>query len=400
MRQNGSVMNVQDRLSRASADEGAAIGFHDLGRQLLDPAPDIRRAAALLVAALRPADAAPALVRAYAQYGDDVLLDAARAFGHQLTAVVAREVLDHTRGPIHRARLLEVLGATGDPFAVRMLREASRDLDPTVRIAAQVALLALGDRDAADGVETALLSAKPAHRVQALQLLRRLDSPAARRLERDHLDRFVADGGAIPADVTVALPLLLDAERDLIDHLVRTADAAPESLVLLAGPASGPLADRHRDELARRLAGRTLFFSTDRHSVTEQAEILERACAAAGRAALRRERVVLVGPVPDPADVPPGMALLSAPGRARFEVLLVFAGPTHVAPVLRWWSYMAAGSPVVGRVHVVLTDLVLGAERLGPEALAVYAAWCARDGGERDDALARAVLARLGSSRR
>ncbi|MEO8082637.1 MAG: hypothetical protein ABI780_02380 [Ardenticatenales bacterium] len=388
---------VQDRLPRAPADEGAAIGFHALGRQLLDPEPEVRRSAALLAAAFRPADAAPALVRAYAQYGDEVLLDAARAFGHHLTAVVAREVLDHSRGTLHHARLLELLGATGDPFAAHTLREASHDLDATVRIAAQVALLALEDRDAADGVESALLSPRPAHRVQALQLLRRLDNPAARALERAHMERFVADGGAIPADITVALPLLLDAEGDLIDYLVRATDAASESLVLLAGPASGPLADRHRDDLARRLGGRTLFFSTDRHSVAEQADILALACAAAGRVAPRGEKVVLVGPVPDPADALPGMDLLSAPGRARFEARLVFAGPTHAAPVLRWWSYLAAASPVPGRIHTVLTDLVLGAERLGPEALAVYAAWCARDGGERDDALARALLARLGS---
>lgn|GEM_PF-3974022 len=380
---------------RAPSDEGPAIGFHALGRQLLDPSPDVRRSAALLVAALRPADVAPALVRAIVRYGDDVLLDAARAFGHQLTAVVAREVLDHSLGPSHRARLLEVLGETRDPFAVRVLREAAKDLDATVRIAAHVALLALDQRNAAEGVEAALLSPRPAERAQALRLLRRLDLPAARALERGHMERYVADGAAIPADITAALPLLLDGEADVIDRLVRAVETASETLVLLAGPASGPLADRYRATFAKRLAHCTLLFSTDRHSIAEQAAILAEACAAAALAAPHGKRVVLVGPVPDPADAWPGLSLLSTPARARFDARLVFAGPHSVAPVLRWWGYLRTASPVDARLHVILTDLVLGAERLGPEGLAVYETWCARDGGDRDDALARALLARM-----
>ncbi len=393
MRQNGSVSHEGDPAVRAAYD-GSGIGFHALAAQLLDASPDVRRGAALLVAALRPADAAPALVRAYARYGDDVLRDAARAFGPQLTAVAAREALDHSLGIGQRCRLLELLGGTGDAFAARLLREAAGDLDARVRIAAAVALLALGERDAAAGVEAVLLSPRPEHRSEALRLLRRLDLPAARTLEQAHLERFVADGGALPADITVGLPLLLDAEADLVDHLARLADDAAETLVLLAGPATGPLADRRRDAFAARLGGRQLLFSTDRHSVAEQAAQLERACTAAAAAAPRGERVVLVGPVPDPADAWPGLALLSAPARSRFEACLILAGPQSLAPVLRWWGYLRTASPVDARLHVVLTDLVLGAERLGPEALAVYETWCARAGGERGDALARALLAR------
>lgn len=395
LRQNGSVRIDSRPVPHAAADDGPALGFHTLGAQLLDASPEVRRGAALLVAALRPADAAPALVRAYARYGDDVLRDAARAYGPQLTAAAARAALDHSLGASQRCRLLELLGGTGDVFAVRLLREAAKDLDPLVRIAAAVALLALGERDAAEGVEAALLSPRPEHRAAALRLLRRLELPAARALEQAHLERFIADGGAVPSDITVGLPLLLDAGADLVDHLARLAEASAETLLLLSGPATGPLADHRREAFARRLADRTLLFTTDRHSVAEQAEQLARACAAAAAAAPHGRQVVVVGPLPDPADVWPGLTLFTTPSRARFEARLVLAGPQRIAPVLRWWGYLRTTSPVATRLHVVLTDLVLGSERLGPEALAVYEAWQARAGGVRDDALARALLAGL-----
>lgn len=392
-------------------DDAEGIAFRDLGRRLMSSSREIRRDAALLVSSFTPAEAARPLVRAYVHTGDRALLEAVRAYGDRLTGIVAREALDFSLAPSHRARLMEILGATGDPSAGRVLREASKDLDRTVRVAASAALAELGDGSGLARLDAELLSNDAVRRARALEALRGIETPEARRLATEHALRYLAEGGAVPAEVGVTLPVLIDPDKDLVALLGPMAASSGDRLTLVTGPATGRLSDLHRADFAAALPARSLHFTTDRHSLDEQRAVLEAACADAASADPRP--IVLFGPLPTPADAFPSPHLLPPPEVSQhgggldddafdlpFSVQVVFVGPHKFQPVMEWCGYFRDVCPYPARMHVVLADLRFGgAGRMGPEELAVQAVVDAFGLGDRPDAFARAYLARMREGR-
>ncbi len=374
-------------------DAEGGIAFHTLGRRLMSPTPAVRAEAALLVAAMCPDEAARPLVRAYVMHGDRNLLGTVRAYGHRLTPIVAREARDRSLAPSHRARLMDILGATHDPVAERVLREATRELEHAPRIAASAALVELGDRGSVDRLRKDLLSMEPGRRTMALEAVRHLESPEGAQLAEGHALRYLAEGGAVPAAVDASLPLLVDRDADLAAILVRHAASSEHRLTLLTGPASGALSEHRRGDFVAGLPEHELMFTTDRHALPERAEALEAACVLAS-SATRRSRVTIVGPVPDPADAYPSPHLLAV-GPAGYSAQVVFVGPFKLDPVLAWWRYIEEVSLVPASIHVVLTDLALGGGKLTDEELIIHGLTADRGLGDREDAFARAYLAHL-----
>lgn len=391
---------VDPEVQEPTQDDGGHIAFHDLGRRLMSPSQAERHDAALMVATFLPAETARPLVRAYVHTGDRALLEAVRAYGPRLTHIVAREALDFSLAPSHRGRLMEILGATGDPSARRVLREASKDLDRTVRVAASAALAELGDTSGLTQLNVELLSNDAMRRARALEALRHVETEPARLLATEHAERYLAEGGAVPADVGVTLPVLIDPDTDMVSLLAEMTAVSKHWLTLVTGPGTGRLSDLRRADFSRSLAGpeRVLYFTTDRHSHDEQRAVLEEACAAASSQDPRR--VVLFGPLPSPGDAYPSADLLPPPLGQPYSAQLIFVGPHKFQPVMEWCVYLRDACAVPAQLHVVLTDLRFGGEgRIGDEELAIQAVVDALELGERPDAFARAYLARLREGR-
>jgi hypothetical protein len=374
-------------------DAEGGIAFHALGQRLMSPTPAVREEAVLLVTALCPDDAARPLVRSYVLYGDRNLLPAVQAYGRRLTPIVAREARDLSLAPSHRARLMDILGATQDPVAERVLREATRELEHAPRISASAALVELGDRQSVERLEQELLSIDARRRTLALDAVRHLEAPEGARLAEGHALRYLAGGDAIPQAVSVALPLLIDPEADVTALLVRMAARSDHPLTLITGPATGVLTERRRGDFVSGLREHELLFSTARHALPERFELLAEACRLAG--AVERDRpVTLIGPLPNPADAYPSPHLLEI-GPRRYTAQVVYVGPFKLDPILDWWRYLDEVSMVPAELHVVLADLALGGGKLTDEELIIHDLVADRELGDREDAFARAYLARL-----
>lgn len=393
------VGRSEEAAPEASAEpagrEETDLTFRDLARRLESPTPAVRREAVPLVSALLPAEAERSLVRSYVRYGDRWLLDAVAAYGPRLTKVVARAALDNSLAPSHRARLMELLAATGDPNALRVLREALADFDPAVRVAAAAGLVGLGAEEGLHTLEAELMSPDAARRTLALTALRDRDGDeASRALAAEQVRAYLLAGTAVPEWVGVSMPMLIDPRGDLVDHLLGVARGSDRRLTLLSGPATGSLADEHRGAFVAGLADLALYFSTERHALPEQLAILRAACAAAREGS---RHVALVGPVPAPSDAWPMTDLFPADPGDPYAFLLVYAGPHKVREAQEWWEWLEDRYARRSDMEVVLTDLVLGAPRLGDEELVLHDLESELALGRDGASFARAYLARLGS---
>ncbi len=369
-------------------DEGPGITVRDLVRQLMAPEPAARSEAALLLSALVPPEALQPLVRCYVDHGDEAVAEALGSYGDRVTPVAAREARDLSRAGSQRARALDLLRRIGDPAARAALRAVVVDPDPTVHIAAAVALVEVGD-EAGKTFLSAGLEARPtAWRAAALRALREAENPAAEAIAADHVVRYLAEGGAVPEGVAVAMPVLLDLGSDLAHLLGGHVRAARAPLVLLTGPGTADLAETQRETLRPYLASRRLFFTTARHDAPEQVEVLLAARAASVE---HPGGAVLVGPLPDPDGVRHLPDFLGRWLRRRDGALIVYVGPQSHDIARAWWRYVGERAVVPAELVFVLTNLAIGGERLGPEAWEVYQR--CQDG--RAAEFARAYLAHL-----
>jgi len=381
-----AAVTPQARTGQRPAAEGP-IAFQDLFRQLDAPDPTARQAAAMLVCALAPVTAIRPLVRAYVHHGDGFLLDALRVHGARLTLSAGREALQTARSPVERARLMDVLGASGDPAAATAARRALRDLEAVVRVSAAAALVELEQEDGAEALAQHLLSIHPEQRLLAVRAALRLDQPAARAVLEAHLGRYLALGGAVPRPISVSMPLLIDPRAELPGVIADQVRASGHALTVVIGPAAGDLAERRRAAFAALLPGYRLFFTTARHSAPEQFEALARArdAAAGGNA----RRVALIGEMPSPLGIHPPPHFLTRRAGERYGVHVVFVGQQEFAVVMEWWDYIDGRSEVAAEMSVVLTAHTLGAEDMTEEEQELLAL----AGAGRRAAFARALLA-------
>lgn len=369
-------------------DSAEGIELRDLVRQLSSPDAGERAQAALMLEALRPTTAVRPLMRAWVAYGDPALADALAAYGTRVTPVAGAAARDLSLGASQRARALDLLGRSADPAARDALRSAAVDPDPVVHIAAAVALVRVGDELGEERLRRGLEARPGPWRAAALRALRAAEHPTADRIAEDHAQRFLAAGGAVPAEVAVAMPMLLDAERDLARLLGRAIADAPQPFVLVTGPGTAELAETQRETLAPFLGARRVFYATARHSDAEQVELL---LAARSASASEPAGSVLLGPVPDAKG---RYGLPSFLGRRLSQhdaCLVVYAGPVSFPVVAAWWRHLTEGSGVPVAMTVVLTNLTLGGAHLGEEAWEIYQR--CQDG--RAAEFARAYLAHL-----
>lgn len=350
--------------------EGAeGILVHDLVRQLSSPDAGERSQAALMLEALRPTTAVRPLMRAWVSYGDPAVAVALAAYGARVTPVAGAAARDLSLGGSQRARALDLLGRSADPAARDALRSAAVDPDPVVHIAAAVALVRVGDELGEEGLRRGLEGRPAPWRAAALRALRAADHPTAGRIAEEHVARFLAEGGAVPAEVVVTMPMLLDAERDLARLLGRSIADAPQPFVLVTGPGTAELSETQRETLAPFLGRRVAFYATARHSAPEQVEVL---LAARAASASEPAGSVLLGPVPDALGPYPLPNFLDRPLGDDDACLVVYAGPVAFPVVAAWWRQLAEGSRVPVSLTVVLTNLTLGGAHLGDEAWEIY----------------------------
>jgi hypothetical protein len=363
------------------------IAFQVLYRELDSPDPLARERAVTMVGALSPPTAVRPLVRAYVHHGDLRLLQALRRYGPMITLTVGRQALDATRSPTERARLLDILGGSGDEAAVPIVRQAVTDLEPLVRASASAALLELGRSEGAESLERQLESADAMERLHALRAAARLDAPAARRVLEDHLGRYLAMGGAVPRQVGVSMPLLIDPESELPAVIGTQVRKGGHRLSIVVGPGVRGLAERQRPAFRAELPGYRLFFTTARHSPPEQFELLLQA----RQAALDRTGppVALIGDLPSPRAIHPTPHFLFPAADGGLTVRIVLVGQQEFAVAMEWWYYVDEQSQVPTELDIVSTAHTLGAEDMTEEELTLLGI----AGQERREAFARALLA-------
>jgi hypothetical protein len=416
-----------------TADEGEPVRFQELYRELQSADPAVRARAVSVVAALAPPTAVRPLVRAYLHYGDPGLLAALALYGDKLTLVAGRQVRDTSLAGTERARLMDVLGASGDPGALPILRAAVGDFEPAVDVAARAALVRLGELEGVELLDQTLHGTDVTRRLYALRAARTLDHPALGPVIDRHVDRYLAAGGAVPRNVAVALPLLLDPVGDLPDLVAAHVARSPRTLTIVVGPEAANMAEHHRDVFARALPDHRLFFTTRRHDPAEQFEVLAAArdaAAEAGRARLRvaaepesaeasaanaeaaeaganagsepgtagpaaspaaipHVQIALIGDLPSPRGLyPPPHFLVGAAG-PTYTARIMFVGEQDFNVVMEWWYYVEDESEVPTDFEVVLTALTLAGDRMTEEEWLT----CQLTDEDRQEAFARALLA-------
>lgn len=363
------------------------VSFHELCRQLESDDAPTRREAASLLAALTVRSAVRPLLRSYLRCGDPHVLDALESFGDKLTLVAGRAADDPRLSTTERARVMTVLGASGDEAAKPILRAAIGYYEPAVHVAACAALAELGDASGVELLSEALLSIDPEMRRLALRAALESSHPGAARLKREHVDRYLSAGGAVPANVAVAMPLLLDPDGDPPRLVAAHALKSPHSLTMVIGPEAARMSELHRDLLVSELAADKLFFTTSWHSPDEQLAVLSQAVASAARHP--DGSTVLVGPLPSPQALqPPPHFLVGRPGQP-FTARVIFVGQQEFAVVMEWWYYIEDESEVDTDFEVVLTALTIGGDRMTEEERLTYE----MTSDFEHDAFARALLA-------
>lgn len=363
------------------------IAFHDLYQQVVADDRDERRRAAVLLKALTLRPAVRPLLRAYLQHGDRFLLETLASYGDKVTIVAGREVRNAARSTTERARLMTVLGETDDPAARDILWTAVGDYEAAVHVAACAALANMGDASALELLSEALLSTDVEMRRLALRATRDVEHPGVGRLQREHVSRYLAAGGAVPTNVTVSLPLLLDPERDVPRFVVEHVRTSPHPLTMVIGPDASDCAETAREALEEGLADRALFFTTRRHAPQEQFDVLMAARAQA--VAERRRPAVFIGDLPSPRSLYPPPHFLIDPRDGRHSARIVFVGQQEFAVVMAWWYYIEDRSEVETDYHVLLTALSIAGDRMTEEERLTYEML----DDEQHEAFGRALLA-------
>jgi hypothetical protein len=369
------------------APDPQTIRFQAVFGQLESPDGAERAAAAMLIGALLPAAAVRPLVRAYMHHADRGVLETLSLYGDKVTLVASREVADAARSGTQRARLMNILGACGDPGARAVVRQVVGDLSPVAHVAACAALVRLGDAGGVELIDQTLMSIDPDRRLLAMNAARALDDPAVATMLEGAVDRYLSAGKAVPRDVAVAMPLLLDPVADLPGLIAAHVRGGRHALTIVIGPDAAAMAERRREDLVLQLPGYDVYFTTERHLPAEQFDVLARARDKAAGGG--RRRVALIGTLPSPGGNYPPPHFLLGPEGPTYTVRIMFVGQQDFSVIMDWWYYIDERSEVPTDFEVVVTALTLGGDRMTDEELAYYQL----AGEDRREAFARALLA-------
>jgi hypothetical protein len=300
-------------------------------------------------AAIRP------LLNAYLNYGDREVLEAIRTYGPLVTSAASHEAHDLSNVGVRRARLMDILGATGDESLASIVRENVNDSDPLIHVRAAVALARLGDLAGVDQLAADLQQAtKDALRTEALRGLAEVrDIPAAQTAIDAHVARYLGQGGAIPAEIAVSAPRLIDPDTGMTAYLIDEIIKTPHHLVVVIGSGAADIVRSRQSDLRRGLPEHTMYFLTAQMAPDEQMLALEEARDFASD---NPEHTLLVmGTLPAPSDSPPLRHFLT-PGRGQpYTCKLITVDPHEYGLLMDWWRYVDDKAEIPTKFEVILS---------------------------------------------
>ncbi|MFN8422483.1 MAG: HEAT repeat domain-containing protein [Anaerolineae bacterium] len=310
------------------------------------------------------------LMNTYLMHGDPPALEALRQFGGDLTGPAKTLADDVSNVNERRARIMDILGYSGDEDALPIVRVNLDDYDPLVRSRAAAALTRLGDMNGIDRLDRDLQTNDPLARKLALHTLHEFEHiPKAAESIQDHLDRFLADANAVPARVVVTAPRILEPETSLSKYIVQQIQSRPHTLSIVVGHDAHNWATARRGVFEEGLPGVEVRFPTPRMVPEEQVAELE----AARNAAAAGKQAAVIGMLPSPSDDPPLPNLLvPVEGGKPYSIQLFIVDPHEFNQCQAWWFYLQDRVDLPNDIEVVLGISKPGSSAISEEEYELY----------------------------
>ena len=360
-----------------------------LARDLGSGNPERREEVARLMVASGSRTSLRPLMNCYLNYGDPGVLEALRVFGKDLAAPASREAFDLSVMGARRARLMDILGISGDESVLTTVRPNMDDVDPDIHIRSCVAVARLGDMFGIDRLEDNIRMTDPELRSLALAALMELKMERSDRVLGDHVKRFMAEAGAVPENIVVKAPLLGSSETSLSAAVIAEVIASPHNLIMVIGSGGIQMAAQRRDAMAQALAGHgKVSFGLPLMSPEEQIASLQEAHAAA--TASPGARAIFIGRLPAPHDNPPLPHFITRVEGVTYSVKILVVDLHEYSLLQDWLHYVQDKAEAPTDIEVILSVSLESQSGLTAEERVIYAMCSAEDKAR----FPRAVMAR------
>jgi hypothetical protein len=310
------------------------------------------------------------LLNAYLNYGDAAVLDALAQYGALLGPAVQHEDTDMGLLGARRARLMDVAGVSGDPETMPVVRDNLAYPEADIAVRAAVALARLGDLAGVDELSHHLQRPDAEFRLKALGGLAELKHlSAAQRAIDEHIERYLAESGAIPHQIAISAPRLSDPTMNMVTYIAQHVDAHPHTLTVVVGSESVRMAANRQEEIYRALAGHPVHLATPQLAPEEQIATL--VAARDDAAANPDKKVVFVGKIPAPHDSPPLPHFLTR-GANAYTAKMILVDPHELNLAMDWYHYVVDNAEVPTDVEIILSVSTPGQSPISEEELAIY----------------------------
>ncbi|MBK7779879.1 MAG: hypothetical protein IPJ58_03640 [Ardenticatenia bacterium] len=349
-----------------------------LARDLGSGNPERREEVARLMVASGSRTSLRPLMNCYLNYGDPGVLEALRVFGKDLAAPASREAFDLSVMGARRARLMDILGISGDESVLTTVRPNMDDVDPDIHIRSCVAVARLGDMFGIDRLEDNIRMTDPELRSLALAALMELKMERSDRVLGDHVKRFMAEAGAVPENIVVKAPLLGSSETSLSAAVIAEVIASPHNLIMVIGSGGIQMAAQRRDAMAQALAGHgKVSFGLPLMSPEEQIASLQEAHAAA--TASPGARAIFIGRLPAPHDNPPLPHFITRVEGVTYSVKILVVDLHEYSLLQDWLHYVQDKAEAPTDIEVILSVSLESQSGLTAEERVIYAMCSAED---------------------
>ncbi|HQZ69863.1 MAG TPA: hypothetical protein PK826_00870 [Anaerolineae bacterium] len=349
-----------------------------LARDLGSGNPERREEVARLMVASGSRTSLRPLMNCYLNYGDPGVLEALRVFGKDLAAPASREAFDLSVMGARRARLMDILGISGDESVLTTVRPNMDDVDPDIHIRSCVAVARLGDMFGIDRLEDNIRMTDPELRSLALAALMELKMERSDRVLGDHVKRFMAEAGAVPENIVVKAPLLGSSETSLSAAVIAEVIASPQNLIMVIGSGGIQMASQRRDAMAQALAGHgKVSFGLPLMSPEEQIASLQEAHAAA--TASPGARAIFIGRLPAPHDNPPLPHFITRVEGVTYSVKILVVDLHEYSLLQDWLHYVQDKAEAPTDIEVILSVSLESQSGLTAEERVIYAMCSAED---------------------
>jgi HEAT repeat protein len=354
----------------AAASDVAGMAPKELARAVASHDADTRRRAAARLGELKDRSAMRPLMAAFMNYGDPEILQALAVYGKELTPAVSRDASDVSIVGVRRVRLLQLLGATGDPDAAAPVREHMDDLDPAIHVTACIALADLGDTQGLDHLAADLKRTDATLRTMALEALRGRPEKTAQVAVAEHVERYLAEAGAIPSAIEIFAPRLEERDISLVDLVLRHVRDTPHSLTVITGSEAIGMATNQREALIAGLPDHIVRLNTRRAAPEEQIAELEAARDAAAADATTRQ--VVLGALPALQDRIPLPHFLVRGSGGSYTAKTILVDPHESRIVIEWFRYIDEKAEVPTDLEVILGISTPERSGVSEEELLIY----------------------------